>query len=350
MRHPDYRQFTSRDFVLDEYFCRWVLQPDEETRAFWQTYRLKHPEQQSAIDEAASMLLHLWTKADTLSDASQQRIWQVLDQAADKQLAVPVRIRDLPLAHYNPVRQRLIWLAAASLTTLLLITGLYWYRLQPHRQIVHTGYGESRSVTLPDGSIVLLNGNSTLTYVDKWNDDRTREVWLEGEGFFKVTRQATSQGKLKFITHTPSLDITVLGTQFNVNTRRGNTQVTLVEGRVQLSKPGRPETRIIEMKPGELASAVPNAEAVEVHPDKPERHTAWVQQQFIFDDTPLRDIAQQLNDTYGLTIIFEDDQLADRRFTANLSSQSPETLLTVIAETYDLEANRTDNQVTLRRR
>lgn len=348
MKQP-YHEFTSRDFILDDAFRRWVFQPDEPSMTFWHTFMLNHPAQQATIDEAASLLLHLRANPDDLTDASQQRIGQVLQQAAWKQLgALPVR----PL----PVRWRSFgWRVAASLTGLLLTAGgLAWYVTHPRQQRVHTAFGENRNVILPDGSAVLLNGNSTLTFSGEWDDDNTREVWLDGEGYFKVAKKQRVSGQVarpvKFVTHTPALDITVLGTQFNVNTRRGGTAVMLVEGRVQLAKPGQNRPgRVIEMKPGQLALAQPSIENVAIRTEKPQLHTSWTQHEFVFENTALSAIAQQLRDTYGVDIVVEDTELADRRFTGNLSNQSIETLLTTLTITFDLTIRRDGDRIILQR-
>lgn len=351
--NDSYPDFTPRDFVLDDAFRRWVFQPDEQSMTFWHTFMLRHPEQQITIDEAASLLLHLRASYHDLTDASQQRIGQVLEQAAQAQQSgrAETPVRELPVRR----RQGMIWRVAASLTGLLLIAGgSVWYVLRPHQKRIHTAFGENRSVALPDGSTVLLNGNSTLTFADQWDGDITREVWLDGEGYFSVTKQQRTGNRtsvpVKFVTHTPTLDITVLGTQFNVNTRRGNTAVMLVEGRVQLNKPGqtRPD-RIIEMKPGQFASAQPNIDKVAVRAERPQLHTSWTQHEFVFENTALSDIAWQLRDTYGLELVIEDTELANRRFTGNLSNQDTETLLTTLAITFNLTVRRDGDRVVLQR-
>ena len=350
--HPDYSQYSISDFVLDESFRRWVLQPDEQTMSFWHTFMLQYPDHQAAINEASSILLHLRVKYDDLTDASRDRIRKVLESACNHQLLNELQQteRSRPflrrLADY-PFRN---WQVAASLTGLLLLAGGSWaWRHYWSRQEVHTNYGEQLTLTLPDGSLVRLNGNSTLSYPNDWVDQDEREVWLEGEAFFKVAKKKSSAGRLKFVTHTPNLDIAVVGTQFNVNTRRGNTLVVLAEGNVELSKPNDQKAKIILMKPGDLATAQVGIEQVEIKPAKPQLHTAWTKHQFAFDNTSLRDIAQQLNDTWGVTLIFEDKALADRRFTGNLSSQDLETLITTLATTFDLKADQDENRIYLRR-
>ncbi|WP_338868098.1 FecR domain-containing protein [Spirosoma sp. SC4-14] len=349
---PDFSQFSVQDFVLDESFRRWILQPDEPTMSFWHTFMLNHPEQQAAIDEASAILLHLRVRYDDLTTASQERIWQVLDLAYDNYR----QTHDEQSSAKEPIIRRLVghpfrrWQVAASLAgVLILAIGGWFYRTNWYRQQIHTRYGETQTVTLPDGSRVQLNANSTLSYRPNWDNDADREVWLDGEAFFKVTKQQTASGRLKFITHTPNLDISVLGTQFNVNTRRGNTVVVLSEGKIQLSQPDNKKAPVILMKPGELAVAQTGIEQVTVKPEKPQRYTAWTRQEFAFDNTPLRDIAQQLNDTWGVTLVFEDNDLAERRFTGNLTSQDLETLLATLAATFDLEVTRNENNIYLRR-
>lgn len=345
---PDYSQFTVSELVLNDAFRQWVFQPDEQSMAFWHTFMLNHPAQQTTIDEAASILLHLRVRYDDLTEASQQRIGQLLAEAAREKLT------DRPV---RPLHRRgwlgVTWQMAASLTGIVLLAGgAFWYSRQPHEQRIHTSFGETRSVRLPDGSTVLLNGNSTLTFTDRWADDdnQARQVWIDGEGYFRVAKKRLATGALvKFVTHTPTLDISVLGTQFNVNTRRGSTAVMLVEGRVRLNRPGPAGTgRITELKPGQLASTQPDIDEVTVRAEKPQLHTAWTQHEFVFENTTLGDIARQLHDTYGLTVVLEDADLANRRFTGNLTDQSVETLLTTLSLTFDLQVERDSNRVVLR--
>lgn len=350
---PDYSHFTVSELALDEAFRQWVFQPDEQSMTFWHAFMLRHPEKQTTVDEAASILLHLRVRYDDLTETSQQRIGQLLAQAAREKLTDKMLI-DAPV---RPLHDRR-WLglsrqvAASLIGFLLLAGGAFWYSRQPHEQRIHTAFGETRSVTLPDGSTVLLNGNSTLTFANRWadDDDQARQVWIDGEGYFRVTKKRLATGSpIKFVTHTPTLDISVMGTQFNVNTRRGSTAVMLVEGRVRLNRPGQTGPgRITEMKPGQLASTQPDIDQVTVRTEKAKLHTAWTQHEFVFENTTLGEIARQLHDTYGLTVVLEDADLANRRFTGNLTDQSVETLLTTISLTFDLQVERDSNRVVLR--
>jgi transmembrane sensor len=336
MDSPDYRQYGPDDLLFDEAFRQWVLEPSPEHDAYWQTRLDQYPRLREIVPEARRLVQAVRVRPDELDPEGQARIWQVLetrlvpDARAARRWSVP--------------RRTLAW--AASVAVLLVALGGWGVRTYLGEQTITTAYGQTRELTLPDGSTVLLNGNSTLRYPARWDDGSPREVWLEGEAFFRVTKQEYPGGRVKFITHTPNTDIDVLGTQFNVDTRHGNTAVTLVEGKIQLRAR---QSRLLEMRPGQRAQVPAGTAPVAVERVKVELHDAWTRQLFVFENTPLRDIAQRLRDTYGLEVTFADADLADKRFTANLSSQNLETLLAVIAATYDLTPEQTEGRIHFRR-
>lgn len=101
---------------------------------------------------------------------------------------------------------------------------------------------------LPDHSRVTLNANSRVTYYEETHPQPVREVFLEGEAFFSVVHQERAS-PVPFIVRTPDLTVQVLGTEFNVNTRRGRTQVVLDDGQIELQLPSEQKAA---MKPGDL--------------------------------------------------------------------------------------------------
>lgn len=339
MAKRDYPHYTLEDFVFDDEFRQWVRQADVRQDKHWQRVGQQHPHLLPLMERARALVSQLRVQEDAMPDESQQRIWQQLDQRL---------VTTAPDPHVRPLypNRRRIVLVAASVALVLLAGWWYWLR-DPTEQI-RTAYGETRQIELPDGSIVRLNGNSALTYKRHWPSGAAREVWLTGEAFFTVTKRSNDDGRVKFITHTPRLDITVLGTQFNVRTRHNNTSVTLIEGRIQLDSRDRKTSRIIELRPGQqarLQSGLP----LQVEAVRTEVHDAWTRNQFVFDNTPLSEIRDMLQETYGLRLTFPEG-FADKRFTANLSNQNLETLLTVIAETYNLTVDRLDRQVVFRKK
>src|SRR5690242_11050115 len=98
--------------------------------------------------------------------------------------------------------------------------------------IARTAEGETKQVILADSSVVVLNEGSEL-YADANYSSGDREVFLTGNGFFKVKKFPSHQ---KFIVHAKSLRVTVLGTQFNVNARTDRVAVALTSGKVQVNR------------------------------------------------------------------------------------------------------------------
>ena len=93
--------------------------------------------------------------------------------------------------------------------------------------------GQTYKLALADGTNVMLNAESELTFPSEFDTDR-REVFLKGEAFFQVTHNE----KAPFIVHTDQLDVQVLGTTFNVSgyNNENMLKVTLVEGSIQIGR------------------------------------------------------------------------------------------------------------------
>ena len=101
-------------------------------------------------------------------------------------------------------------------------------QLATYENIV-TAPGQTREVTLPDGTEVTLNVASSLKYNARYGKEM-REVWLDGEAFFDVAGDA----ECPFSIHSGMLDVNVTGTSFNVCSYPDDhrTSVTVKSGKV----------------------------------------------------------------------------------------------------------------------
>ena len=127
-----------------------------------------------------------------------------------------------------PTRMRILAAAAAVILLCLSVGTVYLYMQPTSLQTVST-MAETRNVILPDGSSVLLNRHSSLSYPKRFKSDN-REVQLTGEAYFEVA----SNVEVPFIVKTADMEITVLGTSFNVKAypEDENVVTTLVSGKV----------------------------------------------------------------------------------------------------------------------
>ena len=222
---------------------------------------------------------------------------------------------------------------AASIAFLVAVS-FFWtqYLGVGGMQEFHTAYGEIKTISLPDGSVVVINGNSSLRYDASWDSERDREVWIEGEGFFDVTHTVDH---LKFIVHTePNMDVQVLGTKFNVKTRRGKTEVMLQEGKVRLDVESAERKESMTLQPGELAT-LDDAKLSKVS-IQPVQYASWKEKKLFFNDTPLREIAKILEDTYGTPVVFQTEELGDRKLSGEISSNEAADILNAIQESLDI--------------
>src|SRR5690606_41077277 len=89
-------------------------------------------------------------------------------------------------------RRRLQWRiwawSSAAMLALLCVTWVFWPDGVPDDLVFSTGYGETQNIQLPDGSQVLLNANSSITWAGNWEERNLRSLELEGEAFFDVIK------------------------------------------------------------------------------------------------------------------------------------------------------------------
>ncbi|PPK85047.1 FecR family protein [Neolewinella xylanilytica] len=257
--------------------------------------------------QAKQVLEDLWRYSQfqqTMPAASWAKIEQRIGQSERDRSGLRSRTKLLP------------WLAAASIILLLVAGGIAFFG-RMSTTTTTTAFAEQKVITLPDGSTVWLNANSSLSFPNNWDEREDRVVTLEGEAFFRVRpKPATGQ---KFLVRTPDLTVSVLGTVFNVNSRDDKTSVFLEEGQVALAL----NTRSSEAKmmvPGELVtySAKRQQLLADVKQVAPEVHTSWKDGVLIFDDTPLVEVLTKVENIYGISFEVADAAMYERRITAGL--------------------------------
>ncbi|KAA9347022.1 FecR domain-containing protein [Larkinella humicola] len=320
----------------------------------------KYVRNECTPEEARAVLVHLATVN------GQRQLQQLLDADLTEPTALPLnaaerldaqrlfsRIQstkrntagsrtELP---FRPLKPRWTWMAAAAIGVLLLATGsLFFYRKTATPQLLslHTDFGQTRRVVLPDQSVVTMNGNSSIRYAEHWQADRPREVWVEGEAFFEVVH---TQNHQRFQVHLPSqMNVEVLGTRFNVYTRKTQTKVVLNEGRIEMRVSDTPGNHL-EMKPGEMFYADTQTKDFYKKPVNAVAQSSWRTSKLIFDGTTLAEIAQLLKDTYGLEVEIRDRDLLQQKFSGTIPGQNADTILKGLSGLFDLKITRKSNYI-----
>ena len=307
------KHFNSvEDIAADSSFKSWVIGNDLQSRQYWLNYLAQHPEKKPLVEDAYRFLQELSRTHYRLSEQQLQVNWAKIE--AD----LPSNSRTSPR---RPAAWQLQWYyLAASLAALALGAAFWFYGAQRPTHTYQTAFGETQQVVLPDGSQVALSANSSLKYRQ---NETGREAWLKGEGFFEVVHTSDDQS---FIVHTRGPEVEVLGTAFYVNNREKQVQVVLNSGRVRVHN----ELQEVRMVPGELVAYQEETRRLTKRATNPELHSAWKDNQLVFDDTPLSEIAQLLEDRYGYDIVFEHALAKKEAFTGTFPADRIHILLTTL--------------------
>ena len=223
-----------------------------------------------------------------------------------------------------------IWHTVASVAAIALICIVGWctyeYLIPTKMQTIST-LANRMEVTLPDGSQIMLNRYSSLTYPKRFKGD-SREVTLNGEGFFNITKNPNKP----FIVTAEMMKVQVLGTQFNIEAYVNNPDVktTLIEGSVMVSIDSTDEQMILH--PSESAIYNKKNKTLELAvEDETVATVAWQSNSFIFDKQTLQEIVRKLGNSFGVVIEIDNDDLANYRLTAKFNNDEPlEEILTLL--------------------
>jgi len=235
---------------------------------------------------------------------------------------------------------RIVFAAA----TIILIAGWIgrdWLQYKTYT----TAYGTISHLVLSDGSKVTLNANSSLKEPRFDFGQSARTVQLTGEADFTVTHTTDNR---QFIVHTErGLDVVVLGTEFTVYSRQPGDRVILRKGQVRLMYPQGVATRSVVMKPGDLVNVDRKGHVQSRVVRQPEQYAAWRAHRIVFDQTTMPEVARFFQETYGLTLVITDADVANWTITGAFTAQSAEELLDALSQASGLTYSQHDKTVTL---
>ncbi len=178
-------------------------------------------------------------------------------------------------------------------------TGIFTHkdRLAVVNQVIMPA-GSKGSISLPDGSLVWLNSSSKIIFPEVF-DGENRSVRLEGEAYFDVVRNE----KQPFIVQLGEMEVTVLGTQFNISgyDSRDEIETTLLSGSVRVRMEDSKEEFIL--KPDEKFSYSKSEKRSSVEPVRAGIYTSWATDRLVFDNEKLGDVLLKLERWYNIRIV-----------------------------------------------
>lgn len=257
----------------------------------------------------------------------------------------PKKKVDLVIEDAEPKKTFTLWRSIAATIVLGVCTLLIYQVVKtldkeqtPALELTHTPSRYKTKIVLSDGTKVMLNSETDFRYPLAFNN-KTREVYLNGEAFFDVAKDH----KHPFIVHTGKMTVKVLGTKFNVKSYNNDatSETTLIKGAVEVTLADRPSDRII-LKPHDKLilsnnfykhERSQNHSAILAAQKKPHTNytltdftyfktndstiveTSWVNDKLLFKDESFIELANQLERWYGVKFKFKNDSIKSYHFT-----------------------------------
>ena len=185
-------------------------------------------------------------------------------------------------------------------------------------------------VSLPDGSNVWLNHNSSLKYPAMFQGD-SRTVELTGEGYFEVAHNP----KIPFIVKAGEIQIKALGTTFNIMAYPDEDKIetSLINGSVELQRmePNGKIIPLLKMKPTDLAIFQKSNNEISTRTINDDRYFSWKDGKLIFNKEPIGEVVKKLSRWFNVDIQVKDPELLELTYTATFVHETLPQVMELIA-------------------
>lgn len=328
---------------------------DDAMRRNFDSWLRQSPQHLSAYLELAA----IWNEGPGL-DA--QRRWDsetlIAQALADQSNVVPL-IKPAARAGTTHSSSRMRWIAASIATIAVGMATLVWVYVS-REPIYMTQIGEQRSITLSDGSTLELNSRSKVRV--RYSEHERGLELIQGQALFRVAKDASRP----FVVSSDGTRVRAVGTQFDVNRKRGGTVVTVVEGQVSVttnvpdagidpvdvSEPAMPrlaQESGIMLAAGEQITVTDTA-AEQITRPNVARAIAWTQRQLVFEAATLTEVADEFNRYNQRQLIVQDPDLYEFHISGVFSSTDPDALLQFLRERAGVHVVETETAIFLTRK
>lgn len=269
----------------------------------------------------------------SVSRVDENKAWQRFRQRIQQD---PEDIDEPPAPVTN--KPGLSWIRIAASVILVMglaVLGYLIYDQQSPQQLLARADNTVVTDTLPDGSVVTLNKASSLSYPSRFSKDK-RAVTLKGEAFFNITPNKAKP----FIISVNDIEVTVVGTSFNIRSENGRTAVIVETGIVRVTRNGR----MVELHAGEQLS-VTAADSLVKAPVTDKLYNYYRTKEFVCENTPLWKLVEVLNEAYQSNIVIARPELRDLRIDIPLYNESLDRVLDLISLTLPVKIKKTAGKV-----
>lgn len=340
--------------VTNKAFVDWVRDPNEERDYFWNKWLEQHPEHADDFKKARKYVKTLRFEDESLDEGELDQLLGDIISKGNTQLQV-----QRPASTTSGISKHSLLQIAATLL-ILVATGLMAYLTnlggiadwgnggKTQWVEISNPKGKRTTVTLPDGSLVDLNYESTLRYPKKFGKD-IRKVELTGEAFFDVRHH----DGYPFIVKTNTLETQVFGTSFNINSfpDQEKVAVSLVTGKVQVTQLAHNEgvaPKKLMLVPGEQASFDRLSQKMDKQDFRLEDIIGWKYGLLVFKDVDFAQFVDKIQKWYNVRVKVEGTPPNDWSFNGRYHNEEISNILKGVQFVYGLQYEVDGQQVTLR--
>lgn len=349
----DYSLHQIEDFLTDDSFIAYCYNDDHAAVAKWENILAENPQLNQKVNEARELCLLLNIK---ISPAEKAVALERIKNAISREDGFkPVKGSIIGIRNYFTK-----WVAVAA--ALLVAAGVFaLYQMgnnnssgaelysaatdANYKLIGKTDFGHRKLIKLPDGSLVLLNGLSTLKIANDYNASN-RHLLLSGEAFFSVTKNKHKP----FVVITGKTATTALGTSFKVESYSNAkvASVMLSTGKVKVQST-QPDLKVedVTLVPGQKAALYNGNKAFTQTTFYAKDLQNWIDRKLIFKSAGLKEIAAKLKTVYGVDVIAKDKAADDLSFTGEFTGKELTEILDAIGFTNHFTYKQTGNSVQL---
>jgi transmembrane sensor len=338
--------------------CEWFVEfrsgdLDDAGRRCFDLWARKSPEHLAAYLEIAA----IWSEGSAFDPDLKRDPQTLIAQAAADDTNV-VSLTDRPrtagasaTVSDAPSKSPRAWFrVAASLAVVGLIVGTtIWYE-NFRIPVYATAFGEQRSITLADGSVIDINSHSKIRI--RFSTQERDVDLLEGQALFHVAKNPNRP----FLVSSATTQVRAVGTEFDVYQKQGGTVVSVVEGRVAVRlrsdlprvtasrQPGSRGTAPVFLAAGEQVLVTSKAMQKADHPNIAIA-TSWTQRQLEFESASLSEVAEEFNRYNERQLVIEDPALYDFHISGVFSSSDPASLVRFLRERPGVRVTETASEI-----
>lgn len=337
------------DLIFNKSFREWILNADSISADFWEKWAHKNPHKKEILNHSKAIVYALSVNHSKLShEEVSSEINEILQKIDRNVNTTPAESFSgaVKVIQFKPfLTQRRVWVGAAAIL-LLCFVSLYNVFNRDDSKMLSSAYYELpvggnstvsieqvnnsdsvQHVYLSDGSKVLLSRKSKLTFSENSSSNK-REVYLTGEAFFQVIKNPAKP----FFVYTKNMITKVLGTSFRIKAYDTDKKasVEVKTGKVSVYKKDNFIDVNIESNKLDGMIVMPNQKIVydfksdqlnKTIVEKPALVEPAIQNSFVFDATPVKEVFKILEDAYGIRIMYDEDLLASCSLSATLGNE-----------------------------